>query len=120
MNYNFNGDILKNSSELIDGDVTVQINIEYDVDDLSARTTFSDPISLKDFIANCEAGNVYAVGTMAKINNLIEGQAYRFLLIGVNHDILCRDETQKAKTTWNFVEVPLTNVHLGLPFNIYD
>lgn len=84
-------------------------------------STWSEPISLQQFISNCEAGNVYAVGTQAKIINCFrDNKDYRFILIGTNIDILASDDTTKVKTTWQFLDMPVHNVRLGLPFNIID
>lgn len=105
----------------LDGNVTVEINEEYNVDDYASRTTYSTPISLKDFISNCESGDVYThTGTIAKINNLIDGHAFRIILIGIEADVLAYDDTTKTKTTWQFLDMPEHQCRLGLPFNVID
>ena len=123
------GDVLKldsnknpiwgQSSGGIDQDVTVEIETT-NSDDYANRTNYADPISLNQFIANCEAGNVYTEGTIAKVNNLLNNKAFRLLLIGTNHEVLAYDDTTQAKTTWQFLDMPEHNVRLGLPFNLLD
>ena len=76
-------------------------------------------ISLKQWITNCEAG-VYDstyLGVKATITNLIDKKSFRVRLIGINHDTLASDLTTKAKTTWQFYDMPMKQVPLGLPFD---
>lgn len=104
-----------------DSDVTVEIENDYTSTNFQNRTNYATAISLQDFIANCEAGNVYTnAGIIAKVNNLISGKAFRLLLIGTNHEVLAFDDTTQAKTTWQFLDMPEHNVRLGLPFNLLD
>ena len=98
------------------------------VDDIEVKistnsgSTWSDSITLKDFIDNCEAGDVYTtVGTQAKLLNLFgDGKDFRIILIGTNVDSLASDSSVQAKTTWHFYDMPFRYVRLGLPFNIAD
>ena len=111
----------KAGGDELDSDVTVEIESDYTNDNYGSRTNYATPISLKEFIANCEAGNVYTnEGIIAKINNLIDGHAYRIILIGLKHDVLSYDRTTKVETTWQFLDMPQTDVRLGLPFNVID
>ena len=104
-----------------DADVTVEIESNYSSTDYANRTSYATAISLQEFIANCEAGNVYTnAGIIAKINNLISGKAFRVILIGTNHEVLAYDDTTQAKTTWQFLDMPEHNVRLGLPINLLD
>lgn len=103
----------------IDSDVTVEIETT-DSDDYASRTNYAAPISLQDFIDNCEAGNVYTEGTIARITNLLSETTLRIILIGTNHEVLAYNDTTYAKTTWQFLDMPEHNVRLGLPFNVID
>ena len=104
-----------------DSDVTVEIESNYSSTDFANRTNYATAISLQEWIANCEAGNVYTnAGIIAKVNNLISGKAFRLILIGTNHEVLAYDDTTQAKTTWQFLDMPEHNVRLGLPINVLD
>lgn len=104
-----------------DSDVTVEIESNYSSTDYANRTSYATAISLQEWIANCEAGNVYTnAGIIAKVNNLINGKAFRLILIGTNHEVLAYDDTTQAKTTWQFLDMPEHNVRLGLPINVLD
>lgn len=104
-----------------DSDVTVEIESNYSSTDYTNRTSYATAISLQEFIANCEAGNVYTnAGIIAKVNNMISGKAFRIILIGTNHEVLAYDDTTQAKTTWQFLDMPEHNVRLGLPINLLD
>ena len=105
--------------EKIDSDVLVEIETTAS-DDYANRTNYATAISLQEFIANCEAGNVYTEGTIARISNLIGRTTFRLLLIGTNHEVLAYNDTTTAKTTWQFLDMPQHNVRLGLPFNLLD
>lgn len=79
-------------------------------------------ISLQQFIDNCENG-VYKsadVGTIATVSGLMGGIDGRIILIGVEHDVLSKDNTTKAKTTWQYYDCPMKDCQLGLQFNIFD
>lgn len=94
-------------------------------DNSSVVTINGSSISLKQWITNCESG-VYTsdnLGTIATITNLINGKAYRVILIGINHDVLADTDLgelepngTKAKTTWQFYDMPIYSCNLGLPF----
>lgn len=82
-------------------------------------------ISLAEFIAKCEAGDYgnAKVGTIATMHNLIDGKDFRIILIGINHDVLSSTDAGgpepdgvKAKTTWQFYDMPVKKCWLGLPF----
>jgi len=104
-----------------DSDVTVEIESNYSSTDYANRTSYATAITLQEWIANCEAGNVYTnAGIIAKVNNLISGKAFRLILIGTNHEVLAYDDTTTAKTTWQFLDMPEHNVRLGLPINVLD
>ena len=104
-----------------DSDVTVEIENDYTSTSYATRTNYATAISLQEFIANCEAGNVYTnAGIIAKVNNMISGKAFRIILIGTNHEVLAYDDTTQAKTTWQFLDMPEHNVRLGLPINLLD
>lgn len=107
-----------------DDDVTVEIENTYTSTSYNSRTDYEDPISLKDFIANCEDGVYTHPGTIAKISNLINGKTFRIILIGVSEDHLVYNysnaSSDNAKTTWQFLDVPTVAIGLGLPFNIFD
>ena len=97
-----------------DSDVVVSISTD-------EGSTWDEPITLKEFISNCEVGNVYSVGTQATILNCFgDGKDYRFVLVGVNADVLASDDTTVVKTTWNFLDMPVHQARLGLPFNVID
>lgn len=104
----------------LDADVTVEIESDYTNDDYQNRTNYATPISLADFISNCENGTYTNPGTIAKINNLIDKKAFRVLLIGTNIDVLAYDNTTTVKNTWQFLDMPEHSCRLGLPFNIID
>lgn len=105
----------------IDTDVTIEIESNYSSTDYANRNSYADPITLQQFIANCEAGDVYTnAGIIAKVNNLLNNKAFRLILIGTNHEVLAYDDTTTAKTTWQFLDMPEHNVRLGLPFNLLD
>jgi hypothetical protein len=79
----------------------------------------------KTFLAMCESGLFTSddLGTMASIPNLINGQTMRIRLIGLNHDVLSNTDLGelepngvKAKTTWQFYDMPFQKVNLGLPY----
>ena len=101
----------------LDSDVTVEISTD-------GGSTYANSITLQEFIDNCEAGNVYTtVGTIARVSNCINGSAFRFILIGTNHDVLANTDAgelepngTKAKTTWQFYDMPVQKVNLGLPY----
>lgn len=102
------------TGEKLDSDVTVEISTD-------GGTTYADPISLKDFISNCESGTVYTTdGIIARISNLIDKQTYRLVLIGRRHDALASDDTTLVETTWQFLDMPEHQCRLGLPFNVID
>ena len=104
-----------------DTDVTVEIESNYTSTDYANRTSYATAITLQEFIANCEAGNVYTnAGIIAKVNNMISGKAFRIILIGTNHEVLAYDDTTQAKTTWQFLDMPEHKVRLGLPINLLD
>ena len=103
----------------IDSDVLVEIETTAS-DDYANRTNYATAISLAEWISNCEAGNVYTEGTIARISNLIGRTTFRLLLIGTNHEVLAYNDTTQAKTTWQFLDIPQHNVRLGLPFNLLD
>ena len=94
-------------------------------DNSSVVTINGSSISLKQWITNCESG-VYTsenLGTIATITNLINGKAYRVILIGIDHDVLADTDLgelepngTKAKTTWQFYDMPVKAVGLGLPY----
>ena len=83
-------------------------------------------ISLKQWITNCEAG-VYDstyLGVKATITNLLDKKTFRVRLIGINHDVIASTDEgglepsgEKAKTTWQFYDMPMKKVPLGLPFD---
>ena len=105
----------------IDSDVQVYIESNYSSDDYANRTNYADPISLQEFITNCEAGNVYTnPGIIARITNLLSETTLRIILVGTNADVLAYNDTEVAKTTWQFLDMPEHNVRLGLPFNVLD
>jgi len=104
----------------LDADVTVEIESNYTKDTFQSRTNYAAPISLAEFISNCENGIYTNPGIIAKINNLIDKRAFRILLIGIDSDVLAYDDTTTAKTTWQFLDMPEHQCELGLPFNIID
>lgn len=103
----------------IDSDVLVEIETTAS-DDYANRTNYATAISLQQWIANCESGIYTTTGTIARISNLISGKTFRLILIGVDADTLAYNNTTQAKTTWQFLDCPQTNVRLGLPFNLLD
>lgn len=109
------------SSGEIDSDVTVEIESDYTNDSYASRTNYAAAISLQEFIANCEAGNVYTNdGIIAKMNNYpMTGKSTRFILIGRNHEKLALDNTTTVNTTWQFLDMPMDSVALGLPFDLF-
>jgi len=82
-------------------------------------------MSLKQWITNCEAcvyDSTY-LGVKATITNLIDKKTFRVRLIGINHDVIASTDEgelepsgEKAKTTWQFYDMPMQKVNLGLPF----
>ena len=104
----------------LDTDVTVEIESDYTNDYFQTRTSYADPISLKDFIDNCENGTYTNAGIIAKVNNLIDGHAFRLILIATEADVLAYNDTTKAKTTWQFLDMLEHQCRLGLPFNVID
>ena len=103
----------------IDSDVLVEIETTAS-DDYANRTNYATAISLQEFIANCENGTYTTAGIIARISNLISRKTFRLILIGTNHEVLASDDTTYAKTTWQFLDMPMQNVYLGLPFNLLD
>ena len=97
----------------IDSDVTVEVSTD-------GGTTYASAITLAEWIANCEAGNVYSVGTFVRIANLMDKKTFRLVLIGTEHDTLACDEVTKAKTTWHFVDIPVRNVSIQCPYSLLD
>ena len=104
----------------VDTAVTVEIENDYTSTDFANRTNYATPISLQEFITNCETGVYTNAGTIAKINNLLNEKAFRLILIGNDHEVLAYNDTTTAKTTWQFLDMPEHNVRLGLPFNVID
>jgi hypothetical protein len=90
--------------------------------------TYGSGIALEEFIGKCENGEYASnVGAIARITKLINGQTMRIRLIGVNHDVLANTDLgelepngTKAKTTWQFLDMPIQKVNLGLPFDAQD
>ena len=91
----------------------------------SQVTIDNETVSLEEWIANCESG-VYDstyLGKIATVTNAINNSSIRFILIGVNHDVLANTDAgelepngTKAKTTWQFYDMPVQKVNLGLPY----
>ena len=104
----------------IDKDVKVYLENDYTNDSYASRTNYAEPISAEEFIKNCEYGVYTNAGTIAKVENLIAGKTFRLILIGNDHEKLAMDDTTNAKTTWQFLDMPMHNVRLGLPFNVMD
>lgn len=104
----------------IDSDVEVEIESDYTSNDYANRTNYADPITLQEFIANCENGVYTNAGIIARVKNLLSETTFRIILIGVNQDVLAYNDTEVAKTTWQFLDMPEHNVRLGLPFNVLD
>ena len=90
--------------------------------------TYGSGIALEEFIGKCENGDyAESVGAIARITKLINGQTMRIRLIGVNHDVLANTDLgelepngTKAKTTWQFLDMPFQKVNLGLPYDAQD
>lgn len=78
------------------------------------------PISLEEWIANCEAGNVYtADGIWVKITNLLGRESVRLRLI--SHDSIYmyfNYPSARSKTTWQFVDMVSKYTLIGLPLNL--
>ena len=67
------------------------------------------------------------IGAIVSIPNCIDGKTIRFILIGTNHDILSADDDNMiephgafARTTWQFYDIPVVGVTLGLQFDYQD
>lgn len=84
-------------------------------------TINNETISLQAFVDNCEAG-LYDSTKLGSIATIKKGNTdlFRIILIGVNHDVLAKDGTTKAKTTWQFYDIPIKECYAGYPFNIID
>ena len=104
----------------IDSDVLVELEMNYSSTDYANRTDYATPITIQEFVANCEAGTYTNAGIIARISNMLSETTMRIILIGVNHDTLAYNDTEKAKTTWQFLDMPEHNVRLGLSFNLLD
>ena len=107
-----------------------EVVVDSSIVTLSGPNYDDETFTLDDFIKKCEDDDFVdgddvdeEVTTIATISNLINGQTMRLRLIGVNHDVLANTDAgevepngTKAKTTWQFYDMPLKNVNLGLPY----
>lgn len=90
-------------SDELDRDVTVQVAT-------SGDSTFGDAISYEEWATKSKAKQ-YAAGTIVKFNNLFKGQDFRLIVTDLTHG---------EGTEWQFYDMPMKEVHLGLPFDAQD